>query len=603
MRISLPLTSVARGCILIAALLITAWGQWHGGSVQRLDNWLRDRSLLLHASAQPETRVLVVDIDETSLARYPWPWSRDRMAELVENLLMEGARGVALDILQEKPADAGGDARMAMLARHAPLVLAQLFDFGQREEPLRGGVLAGGMPGSHGVPATGYLANHAGLAQSAHFGAIGVTPDADGVLRSVPMYTVFNGRQYPTLARALLDCCAGGAPLPPQHEGAVRVPYRRAWVAYDVARAADLLEHDVPPEMIANRLVLIGSSALSIGDRVATPLGALSAGLLVHASMLSGLLDSQAGLAPAPWPGKLAALAYCLLLTALAGWMLPRRAAAANIVLLLGGSLLWLPLAHLLLPHDADFSPAAPLLSLLFLLVVAVPFHWQLAQQRSRRLLDTLRQYVAGDVVDELLRSNLQDPLAPRRCEVTTLIADMEGYTTHVESLPVEQAAELTTTFLDCLTRPVLAKHGTLDKYTGDGMVAFWGAPLPNPAHADLALDAARAMVEAVAALNLQRARDGLAPLRVRIGIESGTAMAGDFGTALRSIYTAVGDSVNTASRLEQAARDYPCDIIIGEGTVRHASRHRFRPLGQRALRGKEHPIEIYTLEDAPCAA
>ncbi|MYM97359.1 CHASE2 domain-containing protein [Rugamonas sp. FT81W] len=605
LRIPFTATAVARSCIALAALLITAWVQWdHGGASQRLDNWLRDRYTLMRASAQPEQRMLLVDIDETSLERYPWPWPRTRMAEMVEALLADGARGVALDILQEKAADAAGDARMTMLSQHAPLVLAQLFDFGERDDPLHSGVLSGGEPGAlpGAVPAYGYIANHAGLAQAAHFGNIGVAPDSDGVLRRVPMYTSFNGRSYPTLSRALFDCCAAGRPLPATATGWVRIPYTRAWPAYEVAKAADLLDQRVPPEFIQGRLVLIGSSALSIGDRVATPLGALSAGLMVHASMLTGLLDRQAGLAPAPWPGSLIALLFCLAVTALSIYTLPRRTAAVNIALLAAGSALWLPLAYLIAPHDAGFGPSGPLLSILFLLLVAVPFHWQQAQTRSRRLLDTLRQYVAGDVVDELLRSNLEDPLAPRQLEVTTLIADMEGYTTHVESLPVEEAARLTTEFLDCLTRPVLAMRGTLDKYTGDGMVAFWGAPLPNPDHANLALDAARAMLQAVRHLNARRAAAGQPALRVRIGIESGLAMAGDFGTAMRSIYTAVGDSVNTASRLEQAARDYPYDIIIGEGTVSRASRHRFRQLGQRTLRGKEHPINLYTLEDAPCA-
>src|SRR6202008_4822777 len=100
------------------------------------------------------------------------------------------------------------------------------------------------------------------------------------------------------------------------------------------------------------------------------------------------------------------------------------------------------------------------------------------------------RQYVAGEVVDELLPSDMQDPLAPRPLQGTTLIADMEAYTPHVGALSMEEAARVTRDFLDCLTRPVLARHGTLDKYTGDGLVAFWGAPLPNPDHADLALDA-----------------------------------------------------------------------------------------------------------------
>jgi adenylate cyclase len=143
----------------------------------------------------------------------------------------------------------------------------------------------------------------------------------------------------------------------------------------------------------------------------------------------------------------------------------------------------------------------------------------------------------------------------------------------------------------------VLEKQGTLDKYTGDGLVAFWGAPLPNEDHADLALDAAQEILREVAHFSRLRAERGLPPLRVRIGIESGAAMAGDYGTSFRSIYTAVGDSVNTASRLEQAARDYPYSVIIGEGTVALSRRHRFLPLGERQLRGKEKPIKVYTLD------
>jgi adenylate cyclase len=265
-------------------------------------------------------------------------------------------------------------------------------------------------------------------------------------------------------------------------------------------------------------------------------------------------------------------------------------------VALLGASaLLWLLLAFLVSPHDPDFSPVGPFATNLFLLAVAVPYQWQLTQRRSRHLLSTLRQYVAPTVVEQLLRSEVDDPLKPRQLDVTTLIADMEGYTSQVEALPVTEAATLTREFLDCLTGPVIDKLGTLDKYTGDGLVAFWGAPLPIAEHADLALDAARAIALRVQALSLRREAAGHAPLRVRIGIESGMAMAGDFGTSFRSIYTAVGDSVNTASRLEQLAREFPHDVIIGAGTIARARRHAFILLGERRLRGKEHLTTIYT--------
>ncbi|MFZ3286026.1 MAG: adenylate/guanylate cyclase domain-containing protein, partial [Telluria sp.] len=270
--------------------------------------------------------------------------------------------------------------------------------------------------------------------------------------------------------------------------------------------------------------------------------------------------------------------------------------------LLAASSCAWLALAWAISRHDPGFATTGPLASNLFLLAVAVPFQWQLAQRRSRHLLDTLRQYVAREVVEQLLLSDLKDPLKPAQRDVTTLIADMEGYTTHVEALPVEEAARLTRDFLDCLTGPVLDKHGTLDKYTGDGLVAFWGAPLPIADHADLALDAARDITERVRRMSEQRVQAGGRALRVRIGIESGLAMAGDFGTSFRSIYTAVGDSVNTASRLEQAARDYPHDVIVGAGTVARARRHTFIFLGEKLLRGKEKSTTLFAFDDGHVA-
>lgn len=604
MRTTLRHAGALRGMIALVALAIAAWLQWHDGPAvtKAADEWLRDKFIQFQATTSPEQRVLVIDIDESSVAQLPWPWPRARIADLAEMVLEDGARGVALDILLEKPADGDGDMRLAMLASHGPLVLAQMFDYVHADRRLAGGHLVGGVPAAapaDAMAAHGYLANHAGLSQARHAGNIGVLPDADGTLRRLPMHTVYAGRTYPSLSLALLACCSANENAPPAVRAVERVPYARDWSAYEVVKAIDLLEGRMPTGMARDRLVLIGSSSLSIGDRIATPLGASSPGLLVHASMLGSLLDRKQGLAPRPMPGKAIAFLFTVAVVVLASYTLPRLSAGANAVLLGFGAMLWLGVAAWLAPRDPDFAPAAPLFCNLYLLAVAVPFHWEMTQRRSRQLLGTLRQYVAGDVVDELLRSGLNDPLAPRAADVTTLVADMEGYTGQVESLTLEEAARLTTEFLECLTGPVLAHRGTLDKYTGDGLLAFWGAPLPNADHADLALDAAARILDEVAQFSARRVAAGKPPLRVRIGIESGPAMAGDYGTAARSIYTAVGDSVNTAARLEQAARDYPHDVIVGEGTAGIARRHRLVPLGERQLRGKERSIRIYTLESA----
>lgn len=601
-----------QGLMSVAALLLCVYAQSGAGAWAFGNEQLRDLFLRMRVASAPEPRVLVVDIDESSTARLgPWPWPRSRVADLVETLLADyGVRGVALDILFPDAADPEGDARLAALASHGPVVLAQAFDFqAGRPEPLRQGRLLAGRPApqdADAVPATGYIANHAGLAQAANVGNIGFIPDPDGVLRRIPLWTAWDGKLYPSLALALVDCCSGAPLAPDARTGAptLRVGFERDWTAYTVVTAAEVLRREYVREDLAGRLVVIGSSALGQVDRVATPLGNSRPGLGVQAAVLSTLLDRQQGTAPSRWPGAALAILFAAGCALFATFAFPRLSAVMSVGLLALASLAWVGLAYLIAPHDPGFSTTGPLATNLFLLAFAVPYQWQVAQHRSRNLLGTLRQYVAPAVVQELLKSDLADPLKPRQLEVTTLIADMEGYTAQVESLPVEEAARLTQEFLDCLTGPVIAHNGTLDKYTGDGLVAFWGAPLPIGDHADRALDAAREIVARVARLSAERsARLDRPPLRVRIGIESGPAMAGDFGTSFRSIYTAVGDSVNTASRLEQVARDFPHDAIVGPGTVERATRHRFISLGERQLRGKEKPTALFALATLEVAA
>jgi len=599
-------SAVARVAIAMAAVLLAIWAQWPAPSTDSFfaSEWLRDRFVRLQASEEPESRLVLIDIDEASLSAVgPWPWPRRRIADMIEKLLSSyEARGVALDMVFPERADEAGDLRLAMLAEHGPVVLAQALDYEKRQLPVRVGAIGGSIPASAATvsTATGYVANHAGLAKAAHLGNIGFVPDKDGTIRRLPMLTAFDGRLYPSLALALMNCCAAAkANTSTIADGPERLDYRRAWSAYTVVPASLLLNQGVPKELIAGKLAIIGSSSLGLTDRVATPLEPSTAGMMVHAAQLSMLLDRQAGSTPAPWPGRIIAAMFAMLVAAIAAYTFPRLSALANVTLLIGASLAWLALAYLIAPHDPYFSTTGPLATNLFLLAVAVPFDWQVTQRKSRKLLDTLRQYVAQAVVDELLRRDLKDPLAPQQLNVTTLIADMEGYTHQVEALPMEEAAQLTRDFLDCLTRPVMEKHGTLDKYTGDGLVAFWGAPLPNEDHADLALDAAEGILQEVRRFSAAREAQGLPPLRVRIGIESGVAMAGDFGTSFRSIYTAVGDSVNVASRLEQMARDFPHSVIVGQGTVSRSKRHRFILLGERVLRGKERPTTLFTLDMA----
>jgi adenylate cyclase len=223
----------------------------------------------------------------------------------------------------------------------------------------------------------------------------------------------------------------------------------------------------------------------------------------------------------------------------------------------------------------------------LFLLVSLMPWEWFYDRRAAQTNLGLLGRYVAPAVLKELMRSPSQlNPLAPRSREVTALVADMADYSAITRSLPLEDAAFVTRSFLEALTVPVWSYRGTLDRYSGDGLVAFWGAPLEQPDQADLAMDAAQAMVKAVQELN-ERLQARLLPrLEVRIGIARSQALVGDFGTRYRAAYTAVGNCINLAARLEALAKDLKETVLVSKDAAQAMSRHSLTLLEPVAVKG-----------------
>lgn len=604
------------GALLLALALACALLYWPAPpSMNMLDEMARDTLLRAQASQEEEARVVVVDIDENSLHDVgPWPWPRKRIADLVEILMTDyRVKAVALDMVFPDPADAAGDGRLASLATHGPLALSIALDFAERHTRLALGTLPDAPAGLRNAPppalaAAGYIANHAGLAGAQCVGNIGFKPDRDGILRHLPFAASVQGHIFPTLAAVLLACpppapgrtapnvappAAAPAALPvaASAEANQRIPYRRALEAYTVIPAAAILDRSAPLELLAGRHVLIGSSALGLADRVSTPFSPSTPGVLVHAQLVSALLDG----APAHWSGTVLTLSWTLITLLLLFIALPRIPVLAGLGLLLALTVAWLVIAWQATARGGIIALTPPLFAYLGFLILAIPYEWWLSQRESRRVLGIFSHYLAPTVIRELMRARLDKPLAPALKDVTVLIADMEGYTAITSTLRLDEAAELTQDFLDCLTRPVLEHAGTLDKYTGDGLVAFWGAPLPSPDQADQAIAASLEILRNVQELNARRAAHGKPPIRVRIGIESGTALVGDLGTSFRSAYTAVGDCINFASKLQEAARDLPVQIVVGPHTQRGAKAHPLRALGRIPVRGVAQPIELFT--------
>lgn len=598
---------IFRGLIALVACIASAWIEC-GTPEQftRMDEAIRDAFSQMSVNEQAETRLTVVDIGEAALTEIgAWPWPRAKVADLADILFDHyGARAVALDVVFPEMADAKGDSRLALLANHAPLAFAQVLDFKQRDPAVMQGVLGGMLSSSKlaGAPkAYGYIANHAGFASAPCIGNIGYSPDVDGVLRRIPLLSDYQGEVFPHLSAALLGCSSPYAKSLNLEKigvsGVWRVPYRYALSSYTVISAADVMKKQAPQDLVEGRYVLVGASALGLGDRVSTPLSSLSAGVMVHAASLSGLLDIFQGEARRAWSSRPLIIGWIVVSVVVSVVLIAKLSAWSSILMLLSLFMCWLVMAFVGVLHQAEGSISAPLVAYSVLLIVAIPHEWWRSQRSARNILNTFSHYVAKPVLNELLRSGAAYSLTPTLREVTVLIADMEGYTQTTSSLSLEDAATLTKDFLDCLTRPVLARNGTLDKYTGDGLVAFWGAPLVCPDQADQAVTAALAILEEVDGLNARRNIKGAPPIRVRIGIESGKALVGDLGTPFRSTYTAVGDCINFASRLEMAARDLPVQVVIGPVARSMLKSHKSIELGRLTLRGTNTEIDLFTVE------
>jgi adenylate cyclase len=625
------------GLVLVGALLVLLahMSQARLPGLRVLEATARDGLMRAMAHEVEDPRLAIVDIDEESLRRLgAWPWPRERLAELAEQILSEaGAARVVFDLVLPAEADGAdggnrgggadrpeaaerglmaldaGDARLVALAKAGALVLGQALDYEQREAPVASGALGGGLGGTAGVTsglphagpaaiASGYVGNFPALAAGRCVGNIGVVPDFDGQTRRLAPLTTLDGRLYPTLALATMACTtrqvdmpALAAQLPVNDQGLWRVPFRHRPAAHVAVPAHEVLAGTVDQTgrapLLAGRVVLVGSSALGLADRVATPTSPNVSGVTVHVEALSWLMDLHEGRTPSPLPPGVMlawALASGLGLAwavsgARAGW---RRALGALAVVGSG----WLGLAAWATATGSTQPVSTPLLAYALVMLVQLPLEWARAQGRIRRQARLLGRYVAPSVLEQLQRSGGGDVLTPRRAQITVLIADMQDYTRNTADAGLVEAARLTKGFLQSLTEPVLQARGTLDRYTGDGLVAFWGAPIAETEHADLAVDAALAIVQRVREFNEERRSQGLVEVRVRMGLASGEALVGDLGTRFRIAYTAVGDCINLASRLQQASREVDVSILASESVERACRRHSFNSLGRLAIRG-----------------
>ena len=646
------------GLLCLLALLGHVGGYWRVPFISSLDNYLYDVRLRLLMPDTLDERIVIVDIDEKSLAAIGrWPWNREVMATLVEQLTDKyQAEVIGMDVVFAEPDESSGlrvlealgqsqlrddrryqnqladlresldyDRHFAETLRGRPIVLG--FYLSNKDNAQRSGAL----PAPSFSPDAfsqfpeqilgwrGYGGNLPIFQQAAagggHFNSLA---DSDGVTRRVALVAEHEGQYYDALSLAMLRVMLGDARLKPGYpdnrspmewidlesaqatlqvpidrDAAALVPYRGRQGSFPYVSAVDILKGLADPALLLGRIILIGTSAPGLTDLRATPVGGSYPGVEVHANLLAGLLDGTVR----EQPNYLMGAEMLILLLA-----------AGSLILLLPqyspvrGSLLALLVLSVVLALNAYLWNRALIVLPLAATLVAVSliygfnmaYGFFFESRVKRQLAGLFGQYVPPELVDVMAQNPTNYSMEGRNEELTVLFSDVRSFTTISEGLDPKELSHLMNAYMGAMTTVIRDQRGTLDKYIGDAIMAFWGAPVSDPQHAQHAVEAALAMQEALAKLADPFKARGWPVLKIGIGINTGTMTVGDMGSQVRKAYTVMGDAVNLGSRLEGITKEYGVGILVGDETRRQTHGIVFKELDRVRVKGKHEPIAIH---------
>ena len=632
--------------------------------VSVIDAFVYDARLRLTMPGGVDERIVILDIDEKSLAEGGrWPWSRDKMAALVDKLFDHyGVAILGFDVVFAEPDESSGLKSLEALSRRelkddaayqsALKGLRASLDYDRRfAESMKGRSVvlgyyftnlqssqsSGKLPEPVLPPGTfngrnlsllgwnGYGANlpayQANAAGAGHFVPL---VDFDGISRRVPMIVEYQGSYYESLSLAVLRQLLGMPPVEPGYaddggasnrhyaglewldiktsRGAVRIPvdesaaalipYRGKEGSFVYLSIADALHGRLPVEALKGKIVLVGTTTPGLMDLRATPVATTYPGVEIHANLIAGMLDGRIKQRPAYVLGAEVLMIGLsgLLLALLLPLFSPLKATllAGGVFVAVSGLNFYLWQAGLLLPL------ASTLMMIVVLYALSMSWGYFVESRSKRQLTGLFGQYVPPELVEEMSRDPENYSMEGRNQELTVLFSDVRSFTTISEGLDPKELTQLMNEYLGAMTEVIRRNRGTLDKYIGDAIMAFWGAPVSDPEHARHAVLTALEMQRELRKLDEPFKVRGWQPLHIGVGINTGTMTVGDMGSPVRQSYTVMGDAVNLGSRLEGITKQYGVGIIVGETTRELVKDAVFRELDRVCVKGKDAPVAIY---------
>jgi adenylate cyclase len=614
---------VVRGLAVGAAAFLLA-GALGGLGLWRSLEWKSwdARMRLFTAPARRASDIVLILVDQYSLDFYKkqqvsWPWPRQMYAAILGFLKAGGAKVVFFDLVMTEPSTyfAEDDVMLAKaIGESGHVVLPVALSEGDKETaPEAEAFLKRIASASSGLRTSSksYLSATADLPiylDKAGGGAnVQVNPDKDGVYRRVPLLYRYKDIRVPSVALALAEAAAGptaasGVALEPDGRMLIRFfgptgTYRGFPAATIINSWLQMTENKRPqiePREFAGKVVLIGVSAFGLQDIKTSPLSGVVPGVEIQAAALDSLWHRHY-LRPTPVVFDLFLALLWAVLAGIGITVLRRTShmigAAAGLVLLPAAS------------SVAGFAAGTwirfvlPEAAVLFAVIGAAVLNYAVEGRQRRFLKNAFRYYLSPHVIERVIDDPNQLRLGGVQRDVTSFFSDVAGFTSISEALGPEDLVSLLNVYLSEMTDIILDSGGTLDKYEGDAIVAFWNAPLDIPDHALRACRAALACQKRLAALAPDFEKRIGRPLRARIGLNSGPAVVGNMGSSRRFDYTAMGDTINLAARLESAGKQYGVGILAGEATVAAAGDAVVaREVDRLRVVGKTQPVRIFEL-------
>ncbi|BBD07690.1 CHASE2 domain-containing protein [Desulfovibrio ferrophilus] len=662
--------------------------------LKALDLKLYDQMMRVSHSTETSGTPVIVDLDERSLAAYgQWPWPRYRVALLLAKIRQAGALAVGIDIvfaeddrtspkiiqqdikrdLQVNMGFTGipqalmdNDQVLAGVLGQGPFVLGYYLNFDDGHIAASDDCVlhpvslvekrSKNAPPSKDfmVDAPSVVCNIPALGAAARMsGFFNTNPDLDGIYRKTPLFAHYKGKLYPSLSMATLMTAigakqavikvseqgvesvrVGGTVIPVDRQGQVFAHYRGPRESFPYISASKILSDSLRPGELKGKIVFLGTSAAGLKDLRATPFDPVMPGVEVHATVVDNILQKDFIQRPAWAPGLefMVLIASGLLTTALLTWA---RAAMSLIPLGACAWGAWEGAVYLMETKGFHLSPLYSFLALgLNFALLTLVKYWR-EEGHKKFLQSTFASYLSPELIDEMFENKANPELGGEARVITAFFSDVQSFSNFSEKLTATQLVELLNEYLTAMTDILLLERGTLDKYEGDAIVAFIGAPMDVPDHALRACRIAVNMQNSILALREkwksekqlpdepERNSKGYPPevwgvgdkwpvivhnMLVRIGLNSGEIVVGNMGSTMRMNYTMMGDAVNLAARLESGAKQYGVYNLISEyvldqpawddsgneTTVREMVECRF--IDNIAVVGKSEPVKVYEL-------